>query len=116
MRFEKLWQEADAAGKAAAAAIIPRAMVVSWREGATLRREYVAEGVCGFAWVKFPGNGAFGRWAKKQGLARKGYGPGLEYWISDYNQSMQRKEAYAIAFAKILREAGISAYADSRMD
>jgi len=29
---------------------------------------------------------------------------------------MQRKKAYARAYAKVLNEAGVDAYADSRMD
>ena len=37
---------------------------------------------CGFAWVSFPGNTQFGRWAKKTGVASKGYPSGLQIWYS----------------------------------
>lgn len=77
---------------------------------------HVPEGLCGFAWVTFKGNTGFGRWAKKEGLARKQYGGGLAISVSEFNQSVARKEAYAYAFAKTLREHGITAYADSRLD
>ena len=62
------------------------------------------------------GNTAFGRWAKKMGVAKKAYGGGLQIWISDFNQSMERKYAYARAFAASLEAHGIDAFADSRMD
>jgi hypothetical protein len=77
---------------------------------------FVADGVCGFAWVSFAGNTPFGRWANKHGIARKHYPKGLCLWVSAYNQSMQRKEAYAEAYAKVLRDHSIEAYAGSRMD
>ena len=76
----------------------------------------VSEGACGFAWVTFAGNTPWGRWAKAQGIASKGYPKGLQIWVSEFNQSMARKEAYAYAYAKVLREHGIEAYAHSRMD
>lgn len=73
---------------------------------------------CGFAWVKVPGNTPFGRYVKKTypQKFRKAYGPGLQYWVSDFEQSMYRKEAFAQAMARVLREHGVEAYADSRMD
>jgi hypothetical protein len=37
-------------------------------------------------------------------------------WVSDFNQSHQRKQAYAHAYAEALRAAGIEAFADSRLD
>ena len=41
---------------------------------------------------------------------------GLSVWVSEGGQSMERKEAYARAYADVLRAAGIEAYAGSRMD
>jgi hypothetical protein len=76
----------------------------------------VSEGACGFAWITFAGNTPWGKWAKTQGIASKGYPKGLQIWVSEFNQSMARKEAYAYAYAKVLREHGIEAYAHSRMD
>jgi hypothetical protein len=76
---------------------------------------YVADGVCGFAWIVVKGNDGFGRWACKQGIARDGYKCKM-IWVSQFNQSMQKKEAYASAYAKVVRDAGYSAYSESRMD
>ncbi len=122
--FEALAAAADAAGMAAGngAAVAP--MVVgspSTPFGNDLDpgkpMYFVADGVCGFAWVKIKGNTAFGRWAKKAGLARPDYPNGLAISAgARFNQSMQRKEAWAYAYAKVLKEAGIEAYASSRMD
>ena len=74
------------------------------------------EGACGFAWIQFAGNTAWGKWAKKNNLAHSAYPTGLHIWVSDYGQSMDRKEAYARAFAEVLRLNGIKAYSNSRMD
>lgn len=122
MNFQEIYDAAVAAGKAAAGAMVPRPMAVQsavgFNDGFDWNRPYevVNDGVCGFAWVSFAGNEPFGRWAKKAGIARKGYPKGLQIWISDYNQSMQRKEAHAYAMAEVLRGAGVIAYAGSRMD
>lgn len=109
-----LYARADAAGKAAAAALTPKPMIVS---DPRMRSTYVvASGVCGFAWVTFAGNTPFGRWAKANKLAKPAYPKGLMIWVSDYGQSMERKEAYARAFAAQLRADGVMAYSDSRAD
>ena len=78
--------------------------------------EIVSDGVCGFASVRFKGNTAFGRYMKKNNLARSAYGGGLSMSVHQYNQSLTRKEAYAHAFAEELRKAGIDAWAESRID
>lgn len=121
--FDVLAEKAHAAGVAAVAKLQVRPMVVQSHanpldDGSAVVKEYfVADGVCGFAWVKFKGVGPWANYAKKYLGARKAYGGGLSINISAYNQSMQKKEAYASAFAAVLREAGIAdAYADSRMD
>lgn len=110
--FERLHNEADAAGKAAAEACRPTPMVVTQGE----RHWFINDGVCGFAWVRFAGNTAWARWAKKRGLAGKSYPSGCSIWVSDYNQSMQLKESYARSYAQVLRNHGIEAYVGSRMD
>jgi hypothetical protein len=76
----------------------------------------IDDGACGFAWIAFPGNTSFGKWAKKQGLARSHYPSGLCVWVSEFGQSVDRKEAFAGAYAKVLKENGIDAYAGSRLD
>lgn len=115
-QFETLYAQALEAGRAAALAAKPTAMVVCWESGGQPQREVVHDGACGFAWVSFPGNTAFGHWAKAHAGATKGYPTGLQFWIGDYNQSMERKEAHACAMARVLQLAGIKAYAQSRMD
>jgi hypothetical protein len=121
--FNTIWAEADLAGKAAANAATPTPIVVGTPTtpfGGDIDYSkptyFVADGLCGFAWVKFKGNTGFGRWAKKSGLARPAYGGGLSYWITVGRQSVAIKEAYAQAFAKVLRDYGIEAYAESRLD
>ncbi len=79
---------------------------------------FVADGVCGFAWVQVkPGNSPFAKWLKEKGLASAdSYAGGVCIWVSAFNQSMQRKATYAYAFSGVLKQAGINSYASSRMD
>ena len=110
-----LYRLADAAGrKAVIEMAAPEPMVVL--DPQRQQAYYVPDGVCGFAWISFKGNTAFGRALKKAGLARSHYPSGLCVWVGDYNQSMQKKEVYADAFARVLRDNGVDAYAGSRMD
>lgn len=124
--FSTLYAKADAAGIAAAKAMTPTPMVVGQAKSFfsneidyTKPVEIVNDGVCGFAWINLkPGNSPFANWLKKNKLARKDeYYGGVTIWVSDYNQSMERKSAYAGAFARVLNEAGYKrAYSMSRMD
>jgi hypothetical protein len=122
LKFFDLWARATEAGIAAgnAASVVP--MMVADADpltGAPIaggQRYHVPDGVCGFAWISFKGNTAFGRWMKASGLARPDYPTGLRYPVHAFNQSLQRKEAFADAAARVLREAGIDAYSQSRMD
>lgn len=141
----KLAEDAHAAGMKAATKLRPRPMVVGTPRDmmASLMGQpdggldpeqpqyFVSDGVCGFAWVTVrPANSRFAHFLKKimkgrgdnfsgdvlSGDPSRGYRGGLDLWVGGFRQSMQLKEAYARAFAKVLREAGITAYADSRMD
>jgi len=47
---------------------------------------------------------------------RKAYEGGEELWIRDYNQSYERKMAYARAYAEVLQKSGINATAGGRLD
>lgn len=121
--FAELYQRAVAAGKEAVAAFTPTPMVVSQHANPFDDRSpideswFVEGGACGFAWCNIsPGNSPFANWLKKQGLARKSYHGGVDIWISDYGQSIQRKETHAYAMVNVFAEAGIAAYANSRMD
>jgi len=131
--FEKAW----AAGVAAATTKTPTPMHVQMATGLTDKFDFskpfetVFEGACGFAWVNVYGASPAGRkdipfvkWlrymAAKTGDRRYGRFAGYErcwqIWISDYNQSVERKEAHAGAMAAVLQEAGIKAYGGSRLD
>ena len=89
--------------------------------------DVVSEGCCGFAWVKLTNaRQSLVCWMRNKGIGRKSYYGGWEVWPSHvarvfglnyYNgQSIERKEAYSEAFAKVLNEAGFNCYADSRLD
>ena len=110
--FQKIWDDAVDAGREAGEKVVPAPMVVSGGY------EPVMDGVCGFAWVNIkPGTSAFAKWLKKQGFARSdSYYGGVTVWISDYGQSMTRKEAYAREMARVFCDAGFKAYPASRMD
>jgi hypothetical protein len=121
--FQTIYDEADKAGRAAGDALTPRPCVFGQAKSLTSDEidtsqpvYFEAEGACGFAWVRFPGNTAFARWAKKAKVARTSYPSGLQISCQLYNQSVQRKEAYTEAFAKVLQSHGITAYAESRLD
>jgi len=124
-QFETLYVRAREAGLAAGNGSKPTPMVVgspSTPFGSDIDHSkptfFVEDGVCGFAWIQVkPGTSAFAKYLVKSGRARPdSYYGGVSIWVSDYNQSMQRKEAYAHAFAKVLVDAGIKAYSMSRMD
>lgn len=121
--FALLIERAMQAGELAANACVPTPMVVQEHANplddasAVKRSWYVGDGVCGFAWITvYPGNCALSNYLKKHHGARKAYQGGMQVWVSAYGQSMQRKEAYAFAYAKVLQDDGHKAYAGSRMD
>jgi hypothetical protein len=117
MNYLKLYYHAHNAGMAAgiALSVEPATLVSERPDGA--RTEYVlSDGLCGFAWITFAGNTGWGRWTKNNGLARKAYEGGYRMSVREFGQSADRKEAYARAFATVLQLAGITAYAQSRLD
>jgi hypothetical protein len=118
--FRGILDEAQAAGREAAARHTPTPMGVFNSDLAGNRlgpTEIVADGVCGFAWVRIKGNTAFGRWAKKERLAFNDYPSGLLLRLEgDYGQGLERKEKHAEAMARVLKSHGIDAYAKARMD
>ena len=78
---------------------------------------FVEGGVCGFAGVVIkPARGKFVSYLKKLGMGYKHYYGGWYVSVREFGQSLTRKEAYADAFAKVLGEAGMRCYVDSRMD
>ena len=121
----RIYKEADAAGSAAAEAAVPTPMIVGTPttplgNDIDFKKQtyFVSEGVCGFAWVKiFPARGAFVTYLKKAGIgSTNSYEGGYDIWVRGYGQSVTRKEAYAQAFAAVLKSYGINAYGQSRLD
>lgn len=121
---EALYERAHEAGLAALNGASPTPMVVFEAEGLSNQpkpggqRWYESEGACGFAWVVvYPGNSSFARRMKAAGHGSAEYGGGwMVKWVSEGGQSVDRKSAYAQGFAEVLREAGVKAFGNSRMD
>ena len=74
---------------------------------------------CGFAWVHVSEKAStkLGRALKTVGF-KPAYGGGLQLWNpgGSFTQSMDIKETGAAAYAKVLQDAGINAYMESRAD
>ena len=119
-----LYSKASEAGLAAGEAALPTPMVVvqrenPWDDTSPIAKRYapIMDGACGFAYVVVrPGNSAFARWLKANKRAYAGYYGGTEMGVSPFGQSLERKTAYARAFALVLTEAGLNASYNSRMD
>jgi hypothetical protein len=79
---------------------------------------------CGFAWVKItPARGPFVKFLKEQKIGDRGWNGGYEVRPeitypekSACWQSMDLREAAAEAYAKVLKEAGLTCYMQSRAD
>lgn len=132
----RLLKAAEAAGDAAAKGSRPTPMHVVQHanpldDNSPIVRRYapVMGGVCGFASVIIrPANSRIANVAKARYGDRKGYAlpgslsaykhfyGGLSVNVGGYGQSLERKSAYAGAFARVLSDAGYDTYVDSRMD
>ena len=119
MRTEaEIYRDAHEAGMNAANECTPEPMVVRY-QGADgqMQRDVIYDGVCGFAWIRMPARGKFVKFLKMNEIGRKSFTEsGWRINVDLFNQSMQKKEAYASAFAKVLRTNNIDAYSESRMD
>jgi hypothetical protein len=76
---------------------------------------------CGFAWVNIYGiraNSKVGKELKTLGIKKDDYYKSFMVWNpSEHNcQNIDTKYVGAEAFAKVLRDAGLKAYASSRLD
>ena len=120
-----IYSEAHALGIAAGNECSPTPMVVGTPTtplGNDIDYEkdtyYVSDGVCGFAWINIkPARGKFVKFLKDNNIGRKdSYYGGYTVWVSGFGQSLDRKTAYAQAFASVLKENGLTAYSMSRMD
>jgi hypothetical protein len=120
----KLHAEAHAAGMKAGEGVRPAPMLVVERANAfddnspvVKAYEPVMEGVCGYAWVNIrPATCSFARWLSKNNIGHSSYHGGWDMWVGEFGQSMERKEAYARAYAEVLRQHDIKAHTMSRMD
>jgi len=115
--WDKVFEEAVAAGKKAAEAVTPTPM--AFRN--TLTGEVFREdgGACGFAWVTVrPARGPFVTWCKKNEKGSKHWNTGWYFWGSHVwgGQSIERKEAGMKAFAEVLKGYGLNATMGSRLD
>jgi len=120
-----IYQEAYEAGIKAGQAVQPVPMIVGEETSPfsniideTKPTYFIAGGVCGFAWVKIrPARGKFVQWLKENKIGyQDSYAGGYDVWCKEFGQSLARKEAWADAFASVLRQYGIDAHADSRID
>ena len=76
-------------------------------------------GCCGFAWVEIPdGRSQAVRFMRKNGIGKKHWRKGWLVW-SPANAPVQSVDVHAAgarAYAKVLQDAGVEAYACSRLD
>ena len=130
---KRIHEEAVSAGMKAMNLARPTPMVVGQHtdvlndNSPVVKSWFVEGGCCGFAWIEFkantPQNRKFlaglkscgllserGEWSKNTGKS------GYSYWVGQGGQSMERKEAFAYAYAGILNDNGITAHVLSRMD
>ena len=122
VEYDTLYNEAYAAGLAADC--IPTPMIVQQRanpfddSSPVIKEWYVSAGMCGFAWVTVrPATSSFARWLKRvKGWETDRYAGGMLFWVSAFGQSYERKLAFAQAFAAALRERGVNARANGRLD
>lgn len=125
MNINVIMRLAMAAGSEAYENAIPTPMVVyGGVPGKPQTTDYVSEGVCGFGWVVVRATNTesrrFLRLVREIEFAgskwSKNYNGGYAWYSHGSSQSMTRAEAYANAFAAFLRDHGIDATAQSRMD
>lgn len=113
----ELAELAHKAGLKAGNEAIPQPMVIV--DGTTKEViDVVDDGLCGFAWINIkPARGSFVTYLKTREWGDVNtYSGGYDIWVSQFNQSVTRKYAYALAFAEVLNRYGIKAYAQSRLD
>ena len=118
-QMRRLYLDAQAAGKAAveSASVQEIQVYAADLEGKRIGPLSEPFPICGFAWVTVrPGNSRFANWLKKTDKASPAYRGGVQIWVSDYEQSYDRKLAHAQAMARVLSDNGINASASGRLD
>jgi len=126
LNYKKILAYAHNAGMAAGSAKVatPMTLVESdLFDNPIGKTYYVPEGPCGFAWVVTHehGNGKFVKYLKSisDGMSvgsKYYYGGYYVKWVGEFGQSIEKKEAYADAYAAVLKDHGIKAYSGSRLD
>jgi len=112
MNYSLIHEDCHAAGLAAGIKAETNAMIVGSPKSLldneidyTKKTYLLDEGPCGYAWVTIrPGNSKLANAYKKLGLAKKAWNGGVDFWVSEFGQGVQRKEAYARAYAAKLQE------------
>ena len=124
--YTKIMAEAHVAGMVAGNGKVatPMTLVESDLFDNQIGKTYhVSEGPCGFAWIVTHehGNGTFVKYLKSlsddMSVGHKyHYGGYYVKWVGEFGQSIEKKEAYADAYAAILKGYGIKAFSRSRLD
>lgn len=128
LSFPEVLDAAYAAGVKAGDACVPKPMLVADTMGP--ERWVVPSGVCGFAYIKLtPATQFFAKWFRTQWEAKleqkypaisfgltASYSGGYDINVRAFNQSMEKKMAFASAFAAVLAEHGVKCHAFDRID
>jgi hypothetical protein len=120
--YQKIFNEAHAAGLTAGNACRPTPMVVQNHANPlddtspVTKSYFVPSGVCGFASSVIKGNNGFVKWLRENKIGYKNYYGGWAVPCHDFNQSMECKESYCAAFSNVVSKYGFDAYMTSRMD
>lgn len=113
MDFQKIYENAIYAGIVAANKATPVPMVVTYNG----KKELIADGVCGFAYVEgIATNSNFGKWLLSTGNGSKGFKKGVELNPKTTTQSFERNKANASAVAAYLMSVGIGCRVKAYMD
>jgi hypothetical protein len=135
-RYEQLWNGMKRVShEALATATPPTPMIVGSPTTPlgndidyTKKTWFVADGVCGFAWVVLEsGRTGFAKWIVEKGYGSKHYQwgggyKGVSIWPSsregfaETRQSLELKQQVCAKIAEYLRSEGIPAYYESRID
>jgi hypothetical protein len=126
MKYESIHNECHQTGLLVGVRVNTRPMLVGEAKSLlsneidyTKKTYLMDDGPCGYAWVTIrPGNSKLANAYKKLGLAKSAWNGGVEYWVSEFGQSVDRKAAYAEAYAAKLRQltGHETIYSGSRLD
>lgn len=108
-RWQAIHELASQAGRIAAESTIPTPMLI---EGFGIE----PEGKCGHAWVRVKdARRGFARWALANDHAYRHHTSGAQIFAATSSQSVDRGVAYALAYARVLEQNGISCEIESHL-